>query len=104
MAMGSGEVPVLATPRVVALMEEATVASLEGHLEEGVTSVGMRVNVDHLAPTRVGVEVTAEALLEQVDGRRLTFSTSATAGDETVATGSVTRVVVDTDRFLGRVG
>ena len=102
-ALRSGEVPVLGTPRLVALMEEASVQALDGSLASGETSVGMRIHVDHVAPTAPGVGVTAEAVLEGVEGRRLTFGATATVGDVVVATASIIRVVVETHRFLGRV-
>ena len=75
-ALGSGSVAVLGTPRVVALVEEASVKALEGRLEAGTTSVGMRVQLDHLAPTAVGHKVRAEATLKEIEGRRLTFAVS----------------------------
>lgn len=99
-ALGSGSVPVLATPRLVGLCEQAAVAAIEGHLAEGSTSVGMRVQVDHLMPTAVGAPVTAEATLEKVSGRRLTFTVSATDHRGLIAAGRVTRVVVDVERFM----
>jgi predicted thioesterase len=99
-ALRSGEVPVLATPRVVALCEEASVAALSGHLEAGETSVGHTVQLDHVAPTRVGTQVRAEATLLKVNGRRLTFSVSVTDARGLVAAGKVTRVVVDAERFM----
>jgi predicted thioesterase len=101
-AMGSGTVPVLATPRVVALCEEAAVKALANRLAPDETSVGMRVQLDHLAPTRVGGRVTAEATLESVQGRRLTFTVSVTDARGLVAAGKVTRVVVDVERFLDK--
>ncbi|MDP6650232.1 MAG: hotdog domain-containing protein [Acidimicrobiales bacterium] len=102
-AFHSGDVPVLATPRLVALLEEATVHALTGHLDDGQTTVGMRVQIDHLAPTGVGIDVRATATLEAVEGRRLTFSAEATDGTSPVASATITRVVVDTSRFLERV-
>tara|TARA_B110000438_G_scaffold68357_1_gene68705 strand:+ start:325 stop:705 length:381 start_codon:yes stop_codon:yes gene_type:complete len=102
-ALHSGEVPVLGTPRLVALMEEASVQALEGSLVDGETSVGMRIHVDHMAPTAPGVDITAEAILEGVEGRRLTFGATATVGDAVVAKASIIRVVVETHRFLTRV-
>ena len=99
----SGDVPVLATPRLVALFEEAAVTAIAGQLPEGQTSVGMRVQVDHLAPTAVGTVVTAEATLERVDGRRLQFTVSARDPRGLVGAGKVTRVVVDTERFLDKL-
>ena len=99
----SGEVAVLGTPRLVALLEEATMAALDLALADDETSVGMRVHVDHLAPGAPGTAGAAEAVLDGVEGRRLTFSATATVGDAQVARASIVRVVVETDRFLGRV-
>jgi len=101
-AMRSGSVPVLATPRVVALLEQATCAALQGHLAEGCTTVGMRVQVDHLQPTPVGSTVEAEAILEKIEGRRLTFMVSASDTKGVVAAGRVTRVLVEVDRFMDK--
>jgi predicted thioesterase len=99
-AHGSGDVPVLATPRLVALMEEATVQAITRRLAHTETSVGMRVQLDHLQPTAVGSTVQAEATLEKVEGRRLTFTVTVTDDCGLVAAGKVTRVVVDRERFL----
>jgi fluoroacetyl-CoA thioesterase len=99
-AMRSGEVPVLATPRVIALCEEASVRALLGELGPRETSVGMRVQLDHLAPTAVGHTVTAEATVEKVNGRRVTFTVSVSDERGLVAVGRVSRVIVDIERFL----
>ncbi len=99
-ALRSGTVAVLGTPRVVALCEEAAVAAVDGRLPAGQTSVGMRIQLDHLQPNAVGSTVTAEAVLEKVEGRRLTFTVSVRDHRGLVACGKVTRVVVDTERFL----
>jgi len=99
-ALRSGSVHVLATPRVVALVEEASCAAIENDLADGETSVGNRVEVSHLQPTRVGSVVRAESTLEKVEGRRLTFTVSVSDKGGLVAAGKVTRVVVDVDRFL----
>jgi predicted thioesterase len=101
-ALRSGSVPVLATPRVIALVEEATCVALAAHLPEGCTTVGMRVQVDHLQPTAVGGTVEAEAVLEKIEGRRLTFSVSASDAKGLVAAGRVTRVLVEVERFLDK--
>ncbi|MBY8872544.1 thioesterase [Micromonospora sp. PLK6-60] len=103
-AVGSGDVPVLATPRVVALAEAATVAATAAPMPPGRTTVGTRVELDHLAATPVGRTVVAQARLAAVDGRRLAFEVAVTDGDETVARGRVERVLVDRERFLARVG
>ena len=102
-AFGSGDVAVLATPRVVALCEEAAVAALSSALDTGTTSVGMRVQLDHLAPTSVGNLVSAEATLEKVEGRRLTFTVCVHDARSLVAAGKVTRVLVDRQQFLEKV-
>ena len=102
LAAHTGDVPVLATPRVIALVEEAAVAAVAGHLEPGETTVSMRVQVDHVAPAPVGDVVAATAKLEKVEGRRLIFSVSVTDQRGLVAAGKVTRVVVDRARFLDK--
>lgn len=101
-AMRSGDVPVLATPRVVALCEEASMAAAAGALGPDETTVGMRVQLDHLTPVLVGSAVRAEAVLERVEGRRLTFTVSVNGVSGLVAAGRTTRVVVDRHRFLER--
>src|SRR3954467_15804626 len=101
-AMGSGEVPVLATPRVVALWEEASVAALASTLGPDETTVGHSVQLDHVAPTRVGRRVRAEATLMKVEGRRLTFNVSVNDARGLVAVGKLTRVLVHTERLMER--
>src|SRR5882757_5900651 len=101
-AIGSGDVPVLATPRVLALAEAATVAALAARLDSGQTTVGTRVELDHVAATAVGRRVTALAILAKVDGRRLLFDIVVRDGDELVAEGRVERVMVDRQRFLAK--
>lgn len=101
-AFRSGDVPVLATPRLIALCEEASVRAIAGHVPEGHTSVGMRVQLDHLAPTAVGFSVTAEARLDKIEGRRLTFAVSASDDRGLIAAGKVTRVVVDVHKFMDK--
>jgi predicted thioesterase len=102
LAAHTGDVPVLATPRVIALVEEAAVAAVDGQLEAGETTVSMRVQVDHVSPAPVGDVVSATAKLEKVEGRRLIFSVSVTDIRGLVAAGKVTRVVVDRGRFLDK--
>ena len=99
-ALGSGDVPVLGTPAVLTLAEEAAVAALAGRLDDGSTTVGSWVELHHLAPTPVGAVVSATATLVSVEGRRLTFDikVSEPAGD--VAEVRHTRVVVPREPFL----
>jgi len=100
---GSGAVPVLATPRALAWCEEATVHSIAAVLEAGITSVGLRVSLDHLKPSVVGTDVFAEAVVDKVEGRRITFGVKLEdEAGELLATGKVVRVLVDLERFLTR--
>ncbi len=102
--LGSGDVAVLATPRALALAEAATVAAVAARLPAGSTTVGVRVELDHHLPTPVGAEVTAEASLVAVEGRRLTFEVTVRECRDgvpvAVASGRVVRMVVDRDRFV----
>ena len=101
-AFHTGDVSVLSTPRLVALCEEAAVTAVQGCLPEGETTVSMRIQMDHLAPTAVGGLVKADARLEKVEGRRLKFSVSVNDERGLVAVGKVTRVVVERERFLDK--
>lgn len=106
-AVGSGDVPVLATPRLLALAEEATVAALRDHLEAGTTTVGTSVTLEHTVASPVGAHLMVTARLAQADLRRLVFIIEARhTVDGTpvpVATGRVERVIVDRERFLAGV-
>ncbi len=103
-ALGSGDLPVLATPRLLAWLEAATVEALDGRLGDGETSVGSRIELEHRAATAVGATVTVTADLVAVDGRLLRFSVAAQDADgRLLATGDVTRVIVDRERFLSRL-
>ncbi|MDH6462582.1 fluoroacetyl-CoA thioesterase [Micromonospora sp. A200] len=101
-AVGSGDVPVLGTPRLLALAEAATVAATAAHLPAGSTTVGSRVELEHRAATPVGRTVVAQARLAEVAGRRLVFEVTVTDGGETVAEGRVERALVDRQRFVAR--
>lgn len=103
-AVGSGDVPVLGTPRLLAWCEAVTVTALAPHLDDGATSVGSRIRLDHLLPTPVGGEVTVQAEVVEVDGRQVELAVTATDGQGTAARGTVTRVVVDRQRFIDRLG
>ena len=103
-ALGSGTVPVFATPALVALLEQAAVNALASALPSGSTSVGTRIDVSHTAATPVGMTVSATATLVDVDGRRLHFYVTARDDQENVAEGVHERVVVDEQRFVARVG
>lgn len=102
-SVGSGDVPVLATPRVIAWLEAAAVSALSD-LPEEMTSVGIHIAVDHVAPTLAGADVRAEATVSSVEGQRIDFNVKAFAGDQMIAGGVHTRVLVDRRRFLTRAG
>ena len=104
-AVGSGDVDVLATPRLLALMEAATLEAATEELGPGQTSVGTRVQIEHMRPSPVGTEVTVHARLADVDGREMRFEVAAEHADGTlVASGQVTRAVVDAAKFMSRAG
>ncbi len=104
-AVGSGSLPVLGTPRLLAWLEAATCACLDAALPEGSSSVGTRMQVEHLAASAVGAEVEVSASSSYEDGRlhRFTVSARDTGTGKVLAAGEITRVVVDTDRFLSRL-
>ena len=103
LALGSGSVPVFATPALIALLEEAAVNVLKPVLEAGKTSVGTRIDISHVAATPIGMVVRAEARLAAIDGRRLIFDVVAHDEVELIAEGVHERVMVDEQRFLARV-
>lgn len=105
LALGSGSLPVLGTPRLLAWLEAATCACLEPVLAEGATSVGTRVQVEHLAASPVGAAVEVSASSAYEDGRlhRFTVSARDALGGKVLAAGEITRVVVDAERFLARL-
>lgn len=100
LARGSGDVEVLATPTVVRLCEQAAVRAIANAMEDGTTSVGVRISLDHLAPTVPGRRVVARASLEAVDGRRLEFAVDAADHAGLIAQGLHTRVLVERETFL----
>jgi fluoroacetyl-CoA thioesterase len=104
-ALGSGDLEVLAAPRLLAWCEAATCAVLAPGLAEGRTSVGSRVRLEHVAASPVGATLRVQATAAYVDGRLVTFEVAAhdASSEQLLAHGEVTRVVVDRERFLGRV-
>lgn len=101
--MGSGDLPVFATPAMAALMENAAMMAVAGNLPEGATTVGTQISVSHVKASPVGVRITASAELVEVDGRRLVFAVRAWDERGTIGEGSHTRFVVDRDRFMGKL-
>jgi predicted thioesterase len=101
--VGSGSVAVLATPEMVRLMERAGVAAVDHLLPDGHQTVGIGVDVRHLAATPLGMKVRATATLKEIDGRRLTFEVKAWDEVELVGEGIHERMIIDVARFLKRV-
>lgn len=99
-AVGSGLLPVFATPMMVALMENAAVNALEGHLSEGEGSVGTRLDISHDAATPIGMKVWAEAELTAVEGRALTFAVHAYDETGPIGKGLHQRFIIDNERFM----
>ena len=95
--------PVLATPVMIMAMENAALNALKPYLGERYSAVGTRVDVSHLAPTPIGHQVTAEAQVTKVDGRRIEFKVEAKDGDQAIGAGTHERMVIDTARFIERL-
>lgn len=102
-AMGSGDLPVLATPAMMALMENAAMTAVAPELPEGSTTVGGHIESSHLKPTPIGAEVKAEATLTKVDGRKLYFTVKAMQGDTIIGEGTHLRFIVDREKFMSKL-
>ncbi len=95
--------PVLATPVMIMVMENAALNAIRGFLDPGESAVGTAVNIRHLAATPAGRRVTGEAEVTEVDGKRIEFRVRATEGDKEIGIGSHSRVVIDAAKFAGRL-
>ena len=102
-AMDSGDLPVFATPAMVALMEHAAMKAVAAELEEGATTVGAEMNVTHIKPSGLGAEITATAVLTAVEGGKLTFNVGARDAEGMIGEGVHVRFVVDRTRFMAKV-
>lgn len=100
---GSGDLPVFATPAMVALMENAAMQAVAGALPEGTTTVGSEMNATHLKPSGLGAVVTATAVLTAVEGRKLTFNVGARDDEGLIGEGVHVRFIVDRERFLAKI-
>ena len=101
--MGSGDMPVLATPAMMALMENAAMLALADELPEGSTTVGGHIASSHLRPSKIGDVVRAIAEVTKVDGRKIEFNVSAYSGDVLLGEGTHLRFVVDRERFMSKI-
>ena len=102
-AMGSGDLAVFATPAMVALMENAAMTAVAGELPEGATTVGAEMNVTHIKPSGLGAEITATAVLAEVEGRKLTFNVGARDAEGLIGEGIHVRYIVDREKFMAKV-
>lgn len=103
-AMGSGDLAVFATPAMVALMENAAMTAVASELPEGSTTVGAEMNVTHIKPSGLGAEITATAVLTEVEGRKLTFNVGARDAEGMIGEGIHIRYVVDRAKFMAKLG
>lgn len=102
-AMGSGDLPVFATPAMVALMENAAMNAVALRLPDGSTTVGAEMNVTHIKPSGPGAEITASAVLIEAEGRKLTFNVGARDAEGMIGEGVHIRYIVDREKFMGKV-
>ena len=101
--IGSGDMAVLATPAMVALMENAAMNAVAPYLEQGQTTVGTQITTSHIKASALGATISATATLTAVNGRSLTFTIVASEGDKTIGEGTHTRFIVDRERFLAKL-
>ena len=102
-SMGSGDMAVLATPAMMALMENAAMMAVAPRLTEGCTTVGGYIESSHLRPTKVGDTVTATAVVTKVDGKKIEFKIEAHCGDILLGEGTHLRFIIDRNKFLERI-
>ncbi len=103
MAFGSGSIEVFATPLMIGLMENSALNAVDNKLPEGFSTVGINVNVDHIAATPVGMMVKSEATLIAIDGKKLTFKVEAFDEEKMIGKGTHTRFIVDSEKFNNKV-
>ena len=102
-AMGSGDMPVFATPAMVALMENAAMRAVAPELPDGATTVGAEMNITHIKPSGLGAEIVASAVVTAVEGRKITFNVGARDAEGMIGEGTHVRFIVDRGRFLAKV-
>ena len=101
--IGSGDMPVLATPAMMALMENAAMLAVADYLPEGCTTVGGHIASSHLKPSKLGDEVTATATVTCVEGKKIEFKVEARCGDTLLGEGTHLRFIVDREKFMSRL-
>ena len=101
--MGSGDMPVLATPAMMSLMENAAMLAVADHLPEGSTTVGGHIASSHIKPSKLGDTVTATATVTRVDGKKIEFKVEARSGETLLGEGTHLRFIVDKEKFMSRL-
>ena len=101
--MGSGDMPVLATPAMMALMENAAMLAVAGHLPEGCTTVGGHISSSHLRPSKLSDTITATATVTRVEGKKIEYRIEAHCGDTLLGEGTHLRFIVDKEKFMSRL-
>lgn len=104
MQMGSGDLPVFATPAMMALMENAAMMAVANDLPEGCTTVGGHIESSHLRPSKIGEKVSAVAEVTKVDGKKIEFKVAAYSGETLLGEGTHLRFVVDREKFVSKLG
>lgn len=102
-AAGSGDMPVLATPMMMALMENAAMLAVKAELPEGSTTVGGHIASSHLKPSKIGDKVSAVAEVTKIDGRKIEFKVAAYSGDTLLGEGTHLRFIVDREKFMAKL-
>ena len=100
---GSGGLDVLATPAMIGLMENAAMTAVENDLPDGSSTVGAHISTSHIKPSKLGTTIKATAVLEEIDGRKLTFKVSAFDDDGLIGEGTHIRYIVDIERFMSKL-
>ena len=101
--MGSGTLPVFATPAMCALMEKAAVRAVEDFMEDGESTVGIKLAISHDAPSPLGAEITATATITAVEGHKVSFAVEAREGDRIIGKGTHERFIIDCERFMNKL-
>ena len=100
---GSGGLDVFATPAMIGLMENAAMTAVENDLPKGSSTVGAHISTSHIKPSKLGATIKATAILEEIDGRKLTFKVSASDDDGLIGEGAHIRYIVDIERFMAKI-
>ena len=102
-AIGSGDIPVLATPMMIALMENAAMQAVRNELPDGYTTVGGYIASSHLKPSQIGDVVSATAEVTKVDGKKISFNVAAYSGETLLGEGTYLRFIVEKEKFMSRL-